>query len=158
VIASVIVPIVNISHKPHLCMIRRSRYLQNHPGQMGFPGGFVEKGETVFEGALREMKEEIGIGRKDFTLISKLDNQFTLNKIEVVPYIGCINSTSFHLSFSEVEDIYFFSVEILLRIKKDTIIMKDGRTTIKYRIGNTVIWGLSANIINNSISILTSIG
>jgi ADP-ribose pyrophosphatase YjhB (NUDIX family) len=124
---------------------------------MGFPGGFVEKGETVFEGALREMKEEIGIGRKDFSLISKLDNQFTLNKIEVVPYIGCINSTSFRLSSKEVEEIYFFSVEILLRIKKDTVTMKDGRKTIKYRIGNTVIWGLSANIINNSISVLTSI-
>ncbi len=35
--------------------------LQNHKGDWGFPKGNIEKGETTFETALRETKEETGI-------------------------------------------------------------------------------------------------
>lgn len=156
-IASVIVPIIKISGLFHICMIRRSRYLKNHPGQIGFPGGFIEKNEDVFSGALREMKEEIGIDKESFTLISKLDNQFTHNKIEVVPFIGFIESSIFRLSKNEVEDVYFIAIQDILKTKKEFILMNDGRDTIKYRIEDTIIWGLSATIIENSLPILNAI-
>lgn len=156
-IASVIVPIIEISGINHICMIRRSRYLKKHPGQIGFPGGFIEKNEDIFSGALRELKEEIGINKKSFTLITKLDNQFTHNKIEVVPFIGLIESKTFRLSKNEVEDLYFFSIQDILNTDKEPISMNNGRKTIRYRIENTIIWGLSAEIIENSLPILNTI-
>ncbi|MFN3284604.1 MAG: NUDIX domain-containing protein, partial [Pseudothermotoga sp.] len=59
--SAVCVPIVFLDDEPYLILIRRSRRLRRHPGQISFPGGFVEKGETPLEAAVREMKEEIGV-------------------------------------------------------------------------------------------------
>ena len=158
-IASVIVPIIEISGINHICMIRRSRYLKKHPGQIGFPGGFIEKNEDLSQILCGQLllKEEIGINKKSFTLITKLDNQFTHNKIEVVPFIGLIGSKTFRLSKNEVEDLYFFSIQDILNTDKEPISMNNGRKTIRYRIENTIIWGLSAEIIENSLPILNTI-
>jgi len=42
-------------------MVRRSPLLHQHPGQIGFPGGGIQSGETWMEAAFREAEEETGI-------------------------------------------------------------------------------------------------
>ena len=44
-----------------LLLTRRSRGLRAHPNEVSFPGGGLEEGEGILEGALREVSEEIGV-------------------------------------------------------------------------------------------------
>jgi 8-oxo-dGTP pyrophosphatase MutT (NUDIX family) len=45
----------------------RAEDLPSHPGQVSFPGGRVQPGETAVAAALREAEEELGVARSLFT-------------------------------------------------------------------------------------------
>lgn len=65
-------------------------------GEWNFPGGHLEFGETVFQTAIREVKEETGLDVKDVSLISvsdemryiKTDNKHYLNLGVMAKYNG----------------------------------------------------------------------
>jgi hypothetical protein len=58
--ASVVVGIIE-REKPYIFLTKRSANLEQHSGQIAFPGGKVEDGETFTEAAFREAKEEVGL-------------------------------------------------------------------------------------------------
>ena len=58
--AAVLVPVVDRA-EPMVLLTRRADTLSNHAGQIAFPGGAIDEGETVEEAALREAWEEVGL-------------------------------------------------------------------------------------------------
>lgn len=65
------VMIVSITDNNELLLIREySAGTDDY--QLAFPKGLKEDGETTFESANRELKEEIGFGAKDFKLLKKV--------------------------------------------------------------------------------------
>ena len=42
-------------------LTERAHDMRSHPGQVSFPGGSIDPGETPVEAALREAEEEIGV-------------------------------------------------------------------------------------------------
>lgn len=42
-------------------LTERAHHMRSHPGQVSFPGGGIDEGETAVEAALREAWEEIGV-------------------------------------------------------------------------------------------------
>ena len=48
-------------HGPDLLLTERAHHMRSHPGQVSFPGGGIEPGESAREAALREAHEETGL-------------------------------------------------------------------------------------------------
>lgn len=59
--AAVLCPIVAHGGHDHLLFVVRPADLRQHPGQVAFPGGMADPGESPLATALRECREEVGI-------------------------------------------------------------------------------------------------
>lgn len=57
---------------PDILLTERSHDMRSHPGQISFPGGSVDPGETAVETALREAEEETGVEKAGIEVIGSL--------------------------------------------------------------------------------------
>ncbi|MGN0064308.1 MAG: NUDIX hydrolase [Nocardioides sp.] len=51
----------DLAHRGELLLTERAHHMRSHPGQVSFPGGGIDPGETPEQAALREAYEEIGL-------------------------------------------------------------------------------------------------
>ncbi|MCF6220949.1 MAG: CoA pyrophosphatase [Robiginitomaculum sp.] len=102
--ASVLIPLVK-RNIWHILLTRRPLHMPTHPGQISFPGGRTEAGETPCQGALRETREEIGIGAQDIHLLGRLPSFNAVSQYRVTPFVGVLNPAAKIIPCpSEVED------------------------------------------------------
>ncbi len=73
-----------------LLLTRRAAHLRHHPGQISFPGGKIETGETAAAAALRETYEETGIEPRQIQLLGSLAALNTSTGFIVQPWLGYI--------------------------------------------------------------------
>lgn len=69
-VGAVLVLLEDSADGPRLVLTRRRKDMRSHPGQLSFPGGRLDPGETIVEAAVREATEEIGL---DPTSIEVID-------------------------------------------------------------------------------------
>ena len=90
--AAVLIPLVWHDEEWHLLFTRRTDRVESHKGQVSFPGGACDEGETTPEQtALREAEEEIGLQPVDIRVLGKLTNMITITYFRVTPVVGVIN-------------------------------------------------------------------
>jgi len=90
--SAVLVPFVMHQDQVALLYTLRSNSLERHSGQVSFPGGIIEKGDTsAIETALRETEEEIGVARENVNVIGQLKPFNTSTGYIVFPVIGVID-------------------------------------------------------------------
>lgn len=76
----------------HFALMLRPDYDGVHGGQVSFPGGKREEGETPEQNALREMEEEIGLSRHEVTVLGQLSEVYIPpSNMLVTPFIGMID-------------------------------------------------------------------
>ena len=56
----------------NLTLTVRGSELRNHTGQVSFPGGRVDEGETIEQAALREANEEVGVDPRTVEILGRL--------------------------------------------------------------------------------------
>jgi 8-oxo-dGTP pyrophosphatase MutT (NUDIX family) len=88
--ASVLVGLIEREHGYSVLLTRRADTLRRHTGQIAFPGGRRDPGETVWETALRETEEEVGIPRTLVTLGGLSTPYRTGTGFLVTPVVGFI--------------------------------------------------------------------
>lgn len=69
---AVLLPLVDIEGQLHILYEVRANHI-SQPGDVSFPGGKVEPGETSAEAALRETEEELGIPANHIQLLGEID-------------------------------------------------------------------------------------
>ena len=90
--AAVLVPLVNRPGRLHLLLTQRTPHLDDHAGQISFPGGRVEANDASREEtALRETEEEIGLGRGTVALLGRLPDYEIPSGFRITPVVGWID-------------------------------------------------------------------
>jgi 8-oxo-dGTP pyrophosphatase MutT (NUDIX family) len=89
--AGVLVPIVDRPDGLQLLLTQRTAHLDNHAGQISFPGGRVEESDASREEtALRETEEEIGLPRSRVAVLGRLPVYDNLSGFRITPVVGWI--------------------------------------------------------------------
>ena len=89
--AAVLVLLVDRPGGLQLLLTQRTPHLDNHAGQISFPGGRVEEDDASREEtALRETEEEIGLPRGAVALLGRLPVYENLSGFRITPVVGWI--------------------------------------------------------------------
>jgi 8-oxo-dGTP pyrophosphatase MutT (NUDIX family) len=107
--AAVLVPLVWQDDEWHLLFTRRTDKVESHKGQVSFPGGACDEGETIPEvTALREAEEEIGLDPDNVRVLGRLTNLITVSHFRVTPVVGVIVKwpTVFRVGEHEVARVF----------------------------------------------------
>ncbi|MFZ8936409.1 MAG: NUDIX hydrolase, partial [Ilumatobacteraceae bacterium] len=134
-------------------LTRRSQELTNHRGEISFPGGRLEIGETPVDAALRETHEEIGIAPSEARIMGELNSMSTVvSNSHIVPIVASYASApTFSAVNSEVDRV--FSVPLLELARQDTYrqehwVFSDREFKINFfYLDEETIWGATARIL-----------
>jgi len=146
-----------------LLIQRSSHPLDKHKGQISFPGGSLEEGETPDEAALREANEEIGVDLEKLELLGKLTDLFVpVSNFLVNPYIaiGKIDPSSLRMQESEVARIISIKISEFLDdsvVEYQSMKMANGFVLNKvpvFHIDNNIIWGATAMMLSEFKQVL----
>ncbi len=76
---------------PEALLTKRAMHLRNHRGEMSFPGGRMEPGETPTQAALREAWEEVALDPASVTVHGELDHLSTVvSQSYIVPVVASV--------------------------------------------------------------------
>ncbi|MFC2186233.1 NUDIX hydrolase [Peijinzhouia sedimentorum] len=148
--------------KTMMPLILRPEYDGTHGGQVSFPGGKCEEiDNSVIDTALRESEEEIGIDRKDVTLLGKLSKLYIPpSNFSVEPIVGFTTKRpNFNIDPYEVERLLELPISKFIDptyIKRKNLTPRNGviLDTPYFHINDYVIWGATAMMLGELIEII----
>ncbi|KAE9416808.1 hypothetical protein Angca_004034, partial [Angiostrongylus cantonensis] len=115
----VLIPLLDINSTSSVLFTKRSTYLKNHRGEVCFPGGKMEDGESIEEAALRETQEEIGIDSSSVDVWGCLTPVLTRSLTStVVPIVGSIPHQALkpeNVNRNEVQTLFSVALDELCR-------------------------------------------
>jgi 8-oxo-dGTP pyrophosphatase MutT (NUDIX family) len=158
--AAVLVPLVERPGGLTVLLTRRSDHLQDHAGQISFPGGRVEPGDAdALATALREAEEEIGLARALVTPIGRLDTYVTRTGFEVTPVVGLVAPpSSLAPDPFEVAEVFEVPLAFILdpasRQRHSRVYAGKTRHFHVFPWGDHYIWGATAGMLVNLADLL----
>lgn len=140
--------------RPGFLLIHRPSNMRSHPGQVAFPGGKIDPGETPVEAALREAWEELGIHERDVTVIGTSDTYRTGTGYEVTPVIAVVPpNLELNPSPTEVAQWFEAPVDFVFnhrnQVEQSAFWQGAERRYIEIMWQQHRIWGVTAAIIHN---------
>lgn len=124
-LASTLILLYQSDNKIKFALIQRPDYSGTHGGQISFPGGKNEKGESLKETALRETFEEIGIEKDKIQVLGELSQVYVPpSNFLISPFIAFMeDSPLFITDKKEVRKL--LEIDLIELLKKDIIQEKE---------------------------------
>jgi 8-oxo-dGTP pyrophosphatase MutT (NUDIX family) len=158
-LAAVLAPLVE-SPEPALIFTERSGALSRHAGEISFPGGLVDAGESPADAARREAFEEIGLDPSLPRLVGSLPPVHTyVSAILVVPFVGLLDrEPALVPSEAEIESILTVPVARLAAVEETMELPgRDGEGTWtgwRYPVNGHAIWGATGLMLHSFLELL----
>ena len=157
-LAAVLAPVVE-SPDPSLIFTVRSDALSRHPGEVSFPGGLVDEGESLADAARREAFEEIGLDPALPRLVGALPAVHTyVSAILVVPFVGLLGSfPDLFAAEAEIKEIVRVDLARLATIEEPMELPGADGTRWKgwaYPVDDHTIWGATGLMVHSFLEVL----
>jgi 8-oxo-dGTP pyrophosphatase MutT (NUDIX family) len=136
-----------------LLLTRRAQHLRSHRGEISFPGGRMEEGETAIDAALREAHEEVALDPSLVTVHGELDHLSTVvSQSYIVPIVASVDARpELRAADHEVERILWVSLADLAR--PDTFreewwgVHPLDRRVFFFELDDETVWGATGRMV-----------
>jgi 8-oxo-dGTP pyrophosphatase MutT (NUDIX family) len=150
--AAVLIPVID-RPQPTVLLTQRSTHLNEHAGQISFPGGKIDTTDaSPLDAALREAEEEIGLAREFVDPIGYLDLYGTSFGFRILPTLARVRpGFKLRISPSEVDDAFEVPLAFLMDPANHQLHSKQFRGVERFYYampyGEHYIWGATAGIL-----------
>jgi 8-oxo-dGTP pyrophosphatase MutT (NUDIX family) len=141
-------------------LTRRSGRLNTHKGEVAFPGGRVDPGETNRDAALREAHEEIGLAPMHVEIVGTLEPLTTVvSASRITPFVGIVGSLP-ELTANPTEVARIFDVSLRELTNHDCYHEEiwdfaDGTFPVWFfEVEGDTIWGATARMLRRLLDLL----
>jgi 8-oxo-dGTP pyrophosphatase MutT (NUDIX family) len=155
--SAVLVPLVLRGAADHLVFNRRRDDLPAHAGQVCFPGGAKDGGESALDCALRETEEEMGVDPATVRLLGRLPDRISIAGFRVAVLVGRVDPPrAWRPHAAEVAEVFEVPYERTLDPARWTF--RDTRHEAArfarvpfFDSGRHVVWGLTGIILRDFV-------
>ncbi|OZA15626.1 MAG: CoA pyrophosphatase [Polynucleobacter sp. 24-46-87] len=158
--AAVLIPLLQKSEGLSVLLTQRTDHLHDHAGQISFPGGRMDPGDSSpNDTALRESEEEIGLDRRGVEIIGHLPQYLTVSGYSVTPVVGLVQpQAEYALDAFEVADIFEVPLHFLMDPANHQVRVwesdQGSRRFYSMPYENRFIWGATAGMLRNLYHLL----
>jgi 8-oxo-dGTP pyrophosphatase MutT (NUDIX family) len=150
--AAVLIAVID-RPRPTVLLTQRSAHLNDHAGQISFPGGKIDATDaSPLDAALREAEEEVGLARAFIDPIGYLDLYGTSFGFRILPTVARVRpGFELRINPSEVDDAFEVPLAFLMNPANHQLHSKEfrGMERVYYAMpyGERYIWGATAGIL-----------
>jgi 8-oxo-dGTP pyrophosphatase MutT (NUDIX family) len=150
--AAVLIPVVD-HPQPTVLLTQRAAHLNDHAGQISFPGGKIDATDaSPLDTALREAEEEIGLAREFVDPIGYLDLYGTSFGFRILPTVARVRpGFKLRINKSEVDDAFEVPLAFLMDPANHQVHSKEfrgiERSYYAMPFAERYIWGATAGIL-----------
>lgn len=156
--AAVLVPLLDGEEGLELLLTVRAAHLHKHAGEIAFPGGRLEPGETDLEAALRETHEEVGLVVSPDQVLGRLSDHPSPAGYVATPLVARLPwPQRVTPDPAEVAKIFTVPLATLLATTPTTRparLASYQRLLYTYQCGDYKIWGFTGNVIHELLTVL----
>lgn len=154
--ASVLVALFEEDGDTWVVLLRRAAHLRRNAGDVAFPGGRRDPGETVVQAALREAWEEIALDPGAVEVVGELDHLVNLVGIEITPVVGVLpgRPAALEANPDEVDAVLVVPLSELLRADRYRGEQwAPGHLMHEFDLDEDTVWGATARILHQLLSL-----
>lgn len=160
-LSAVLIALHEGEHGAEVLLTRRGMALRNHRGEISFPGGRMDPGETPTQTALREAHEEVGLDPGLPRVVGELAHlSMLVSRSYIVPIVAIVDGKpDLEPRTPEVDRVLWTTIEDLTRA--GTYRMERwgnpplDRSLHFFELDDETVWGATAHML---VELLTAVG